>query len=67
MGKKLIYHEAGSGAKTPVSKTIISEVKKQLSIPLIVGGGIRTSEALQDAYDAGADMVVMGTAFEESL
>lgn len=67
MGKKIIYLEAGSGAKTPVSKTIISEVKKQLSIPLIVGGGIRTSEALQDAYDAGADLVVMGTAFEESL
>jgi putative glycerol-1-phosphate prenyltransferase len=64
-GKKLIYLEAGSGAKYPVGPKIISEVKKELQIPLIVGGGIRTKDQLQAAYHAGTDMVVMGTAFEQ--
>ena len=64
MGKKAIYLEAGSGAKTPVSPDIIREVRKNTSIPLIVGGGIRTPEAMQAAYNAGADIVVIGNHFE---
>jgi len=64
MGAKLIYLEAGSGAKLPVKPEIISEVKKAINIPLIVGGGIKTEIQKQIAYDDGADMVVMGTAFE---
>jgi len=64
LGMKLIYLEAGSGATTPVAVEIISEVKKEISIPLIVGGGIRSEAQKQEAYEAGADMVVMGTAFE---
>lgn len=66
-GKKLIYLEAGSGAKIPVSQDIIKAVKKALSVPLIVGGGIRTKKQLMNAYDAGADLVVIGTAFEEAM
>ena len=62
---KLIYLEAGSGALHPITKDIISSVKQELSIPLIVGGGIRSNEQLNNAYQAGADMVVIGTAFEE--
>ncbi|SHG94445.1 geranylgeranylglyceryl/heptaprenylglyceryl phosphate synthase [Winogradskyella jejuensis] len=65
LGQKLIYLEAGSGAKEPVNFKAISEVKKRLEIPLIVGGGIRTKEALDLAYNSGADLVVIGTAFEE--
>jgi putative glycerol-1-phosphate prenyltransferase len=64
LGKKLLYIEAGSGAKTPVATSIIKNVSNQLNIPLIVGGGIRTKEQLDQAYEAGADMVVIGTAFE---
>ncbi|MCK0130215.1 geranylgeranylglyceryl/heptaprenylglyceryl phosphate synthase [Flavobacteriaceae bacterium F08102] len=64
MGKKLIYLEAGSGANYPVSTAVIHAVKKQLSIPLIVGGGIRTKTQIEQAYLAGADLVVIGTAFE---
>ena len=45
---------------------IISKVKHQLNIPLIVGGGIRSTKALASAYEAGADLVVIGTAFEEN-
>ena len=64
MGAKIIYLEAGSGAKFPVKPEIISEVKKAIKIPLIVGGGIKTEAQKQAAYNAGADMIVMGTAFE---
>ena len=63
-GKKLLYLEAGSGAVNPVSVAVIKAVKQYISIPLIVGGGIRTREQLQRAYEAGADLVVVGTAFE---
>lgn len=64
MGAKLIYLEAGSGAEFPVNPEIISEVKKAINIPLIVGGGIKTDTQKQEAYNSGADMIVMGTAFE---
>lgn len=65
MGKKLIYLEAGSGAKNPVSESIISKVSS-LNIPIIVGGGIRRLKDIEKAYKSGADLVVIGTAFEEN-
>lgn len=64
LGMKLIYLEAGSGAKNPLTDVIISEVKKVLNVPLIVGGGIKTKQQLKNAYNSGANMVVIGTAFE---
>ena len=63
-GKKLIYLEAGSGAKVPVNENIITLVKTNLTIPLIVGGGIRSKKQLKNTFNAGADLVVIGTAFE---
>lgn len=65
LGKKCIYLEAGSGANIPVSINIIKAVREHIEIPLIVGGGIRSQQALEDAYQAGATMVVIGTAFEK--
>ncbi len=65
LGKKLIYLEAGSGATYEVPAEIISSVKNKIDIPLIVGGGIRTKTQIENAFIAGADMVVIGTAFEE--
>lgn len=67
LGMKLIYLEGGSGASKPVSEEIIKAVKKEISIPLLVGGGIRTAAQQAEAYNAGADMVVMGTVYEETL
>jgi putative glycerol-1-phosphate prenyltransferase len=66
LGMKLMYLEAGSGATHPITPEIISLVKQDLKIPLIVGGGIRTKKQLQEAYNSGADLVVIGTAFEEN-
>ncbi len=65
-GKQLIYLEAGSGAVFPVNSKLISEVKQHISIPLIVGGGIKTKEQLENAYANGADLVIIGTAFENN-
>ncbi len=65
LGMQLIYLEAGSGALHPVPIEIIKQVKQELNIPLIVGGGIRSKEQLEATYNAGADVVVIGTAFED--
>ena len=67
IGNKLIYLEAGSGAQFSVPTNMIAQVSKGISIPLIVGGGIRSQNEIQAAYNAGADMVVIGTAFENNL
>ena len=64
LGMQLIYLEAGSGVKEPIGHDIISSVKREIKIPLIVGGGIRKIDQLKSAYNSGADMVVIGTAFE---
>jgi phosphoglycerol geranylgeranyltransferase len=64
LGMKLIYLEAGSGAIHPITTDIIKKVKQEVNIPLIVGGGIRSKEQLDEAYKSGADIVVIGTAFE---
>lgn len=64
LGMKAIYLEAGSGAQLPVSVEMIQCIKAQLSIPLIVGGGIKNSAQLQAAYQAGADLVVVGNILE---
>lgn len=64
LGMKLVYLEAGSGAKEAVSLEMIQKVKEKLTIPLIVGGGIRSQKQIDEAFNAGADMVVIGTAFE---
>ncbi len=65
IGNKLMYLEAGSGAHFSVPLEMISKVSKSITIPLIVGGGIRSQKEINAAYEAGADMVVIGTAFEK--
>ena len=65
LGLKLIYLEAGSGALMPVSTSMISKVSQMINIPLIVGGGIKTPEMAAEAVKAGANVIVIGTAFEK--
>jgi putative glycerol-1-phosphate prenyltransferase len=64
LGMKAIYLEAGSGATMPVPLEMIQHVKAQISVPLIVGGGIKNITQLQSAYRAGADLVVIGNVLE---
>lgn len=65
LGMQLIYLEAGSGAKLPVSEKMISTISTEINIPLIVGGGIRTPELAQTAAEAGADVIVIGNILEK--
>ena len=67
LGNKLIYLEAGSGAEHPVPLKMINLVAQNIEIPLVVGGGIMDKQGIQNAYDAGADLVVIGTAFENDI
>lgn len=64
LGMDFVYLEAGSGADRPVPADMISAVKRVLSVPLLVGGGIRTPEAAEAARVAGADAIVTGTFIE---
>jgi len=66
MGKQLVYLEAGSGALNPVNVKLIKQVSNELEIPLIVGGGMRNINQIKGAFNSGADLVVVGTAFEEN-
>jgi putative glycerol-1-phosphate prenyltransferase len=67
LGNKLIYLEAGSGAKQVVPLEMIRKISQNIEIPLLVGGGIIDLQGIQKAYDSGADLVVIGTAFENDL
>ena len=67
LGNKLIYIEAGSGAKQAVPLEMIQLISKNIEIPLLVGGGITNLQGIQNAYNSGADLVVIGTAFENDI
>ncbi len=65
LGMDFFYLEAGSGAPTPVPSKMITAVKKNIDIPLIVGGGIKDAETAKEKVKAGADVVVTGTTLEK--
>ena len=67
LGFKTIYLEAGSGAKTNINSKIIKQVKKNINIPLLIGGGIDTPQKAAQAIKSGADIVVVGNALEKDI
>jgi putative glycerol-1-phosphate prenyltransferase len=66
LGFHMIYLEAGSGADNPVPPGIISSVRENVSVPLAVGGGLRTSRDITDAFNAGANLVILGNGCEKN-
>ncbi len=66
LGMKVIYLEGGSGATKPVDPSMIRAVREQLTIPLVVGGGLDTPEKVEEAFTAGADMIVIGNGCEQN-
>lgn len=66
LGLGHLYLDAGSGAKRPVSKEIVSAVRSHTNCPLIVGGGINTASKAKAAWKAGADVVVIGNGAEKN-
>ena len=67
LGNKIIYLEAGSGAKNHIPTEMIRGIKNHINIPLIVGGGIRTTKNIREILSAGADIIVIGNALEKNL
>lgn len=66
LGMKLIFAEAGSGAENPVSEEMIRAIKNHITIPLIVGGGIRNPDKVAANFKAGADLIVIGNSLEKN-
>lgn len=66
IGMKITYLDAGSGADTPVNPRIIAAVSNNVACPVIVGGGLRSIETVETAFDNGADIIVIGNAIEEN-
>ncbi|TXF89029.1 geranylgeranylglyceryl/heptaprenylglyceryl phosphate synthase [Neolewinella aurantiaca] len=67
LGMKMIYMDAGSGALNPVSGKVIKAVRREVDLPIVVGGGIRTAARAAESLTAGADMVVVGNALEKDV
>lgn len=65
LGMRYFYLDAGSGARIPVSPKVISEVKSTVNLPLIVGGGLNSLEKIRAAFEAGADLIVLGNSIEK--
>jgi len=67
LGLQTIYLDAGSGARFPVSASMVTTVKKSTKLPLIVGGGIKTAAKAGELCNAGADIIVVGNALESGI
>ena len=66
LGLQMIYLEAGSGASDPVPATLIEAVRKNISVPLITGGGIKTKSEVERTFRAGADIIILGNGCEKN-
>jgi phosphoglycerol geranylgeranyltransferase len=66
LGFKMLYLESGSGAKHTIESTLVQEVSRLVDLPILVGGGIQHFDQVRELWDAGADVVVVGTALERS-
>jgi putative glycerol-1-phosphate prenyltransferase len=66
LGLQMIYLEAGSGATNPVPVSLVKAVRENISIPLAVGGGIKNSYEVEDIFNAGADLIILGNGCEKN-
>lgn len=65
LGLGMIYLEGGSGAKTCIPPKLISAVRNNITVPLAVGGGLKNTGDIENAYQAGADLIIIGNGCEE--
>jgi len=64
MGMKLVFMDAGSGALNAIDPAMVQAVRSKVDCPIIVGGGLRKIEDIKTIFEAGADLVVVGSLFE---
>ena len=65
LGHSLIYLEGGSGATAPVPVSVVNAVRRNISVPLVVGGGLRTAKDIEATFRAGADLIILGNGCEK--
>jgi len=65
LGHRVIYMDSGSGAQYPISEKMVSAVSNNIAVPLVIGGGIRSPEEAVKISRAGAELIVVGNAFEK--
>lgn len=66
LGMQMIYLEAGSGAEKPVPVNLVRSVRENISIPIAVGGGIKTKKEIEELFNAGADLIILGNGVEKN-
>jgi len=66
LGFNMIYLEAGSGASVPIPAEVIREVRRNITIPLAVGGGLKTPAQISEAFNAGANLIILGNSCEDN-
>lgn len=66
LGLRMIYLEGGSGATNHVPLNIVKAVRKNVSVPLAIGGGITSKKDVKDIYTAGADLIILGNGCEKN-
>jgi phosphoglycerol geranylgeranyltransferase len=66
LGMQMIYLEAGSGASKPVPINIVRSVRENVSIPIAVGGGIKNKEEVEELFNSGADLIILGNGVEKN-
>ncbi|MBK7099037.1 MAG: geranylgeranylglyceryl/heptaprenylglyceryl phosphate synthase [Sphingobacteriales bacterium] len=67
LGLKVMYMDAGSGAKNPITEDMIKAVSQNIEAPVFVGGGILSAERAYQNCKAGADIIVIGNAIEKNI
>jgi putative glycerol-1-phosphate prenyltransferase len=66
LGMQMIYLEAGSGALKPVPINIVRLVRENVSIPVAVGGGIKNKQEVEELFNSGADLIILGNGVEKN-
>lgn len=66
LGLQMIYLEAGSGAINPVPVSLVKSVRQNISIPLAVGGGIKNKDEVEEIFNAGANLIILGNGCEKN-
>jgi putative glycerol-1-phosphate prenyltransferase len=66
LGLQMIYLEAGSGASNPVPVNLVRAVRQNISVPLAVGGGITNKDEIEEIFNAGADLIILGNGCEKN-
>lgn len=67
MGKKLLIIDNGSGSKNSIQNIDLKEIKEKTDLPIIVGGGIKSTKEIINLKNLGSNIIIVGNFIEENL